>query len=138
MLALGYLAGFDSVAGRDRIQRPISRIQTTCLLEQSRCFEPITSLLHDFAFQCVQINQSRRVFNCAIAVFEGVFVVAEERVVVGDEVEEPEVDRGILLLVVCLVQRSLLGHRCQILQKKTFDLSDFCIVLVELFKGLND
>jgi hypothetical protein len=58
--------------------------------------------------------------------------------VVGDEVEEPEVDRGILLLVVCLVQRSLLGHRCQILQKKTFDLSDFCIVLVELFKGLND
>lgn len=77
-------------------------------------------------------------FDGAIAVFEGVFVVAEERVVVGDEVEEPEVDRGILLFVVCLVQRSLLVHRRQILQKKAFDLRDFCIVLVELFKGLND
>ena len=75
--------------------------------------------------------------NGSVDILEGVGHIAFELVMLGNKVIEPQIDSGILFLVVLWIKRHLLVHRLKVSQQLLFNRCNLCWLFVKLLEILN-
>lgn len=75
--------------------------------------------------------------NGSVHILEGVGHVALELVMLGNKVIEPQIDSGILFLVILWIKRHLFVHRLKVSQQLLFNRCNLCWLFVKLLEILN-
>ena len=103
-------ATFEQKHRANRINCSISRIQVSGFFVQPGCPLSVTRFLVNQPLQSVQFEKGGRMRNCKVDIFERIFDVSAEEVVLRCEVVEPELDGGVLLNFVRCMKGQLSFH----------------------------
>jgi hypothetical protein len=90
VLASLNVASFDLVASSDRVKGSVLGIKASGFFKELSRFGAVAGLLHDLAFQGVQVDQCRGVLNPFVDVDKRVGVVPKVQVMVRCEIVQPQ------------------------------------------------
>jgi hypothetical protein len=77
------------------------------------------------------------VLNASVNVDKCVFDISQQHVVVRNEVKEPEIHSGVLLLQVTLLKGHCLVHISEVAEEEFLNLCDFSVVCVEFLEVIH-